>query len=111
MRLKEDSSSWKSNGIKKRDFRHIHDEPKPAHRSKKDTRKYCYGKVGKEHILYRFVHAWVRDYGFWWPNTIQAKCTRCGKQFYGGKIVTNSKTPLHIIPDYEHSFYEIEVRH
>jgi hypothetical protein len=48
MRLKEDSSSWKSRGIMRRDFRHIKGDPEvpdghPKHRKKKPKKpKRCH---------------------------------------------------------------------
>lgn len=75
MRLKEDSSSWKSNAIKKRDFKHDHSEPAPKVLSKKDKRKWCKGKVGIEHDYQEKTLRWVLN--------LHARlhvCTRCGRQ-------------------------------
>lgn len=76
MRLKEDSDSWKSNGIIKRDFRHDNSDTllrkKP---SKKDTKKWCKGKVG-------IIHVWIdvdkSSISFFSWHT--RKCTNCGKK-------------------------------
>lgn len=72
MKLSHDDSSWKASGIKRRDFRHTHDGPEvPRHQGKKNRRKWCRGKVGREHQLVR-----VRA-SRWIDNDV---CTECGKQ-------------------------------
>lgn len=78
MRLKEDKSSWHSSAIIKRDFRHDSSQPVGAsHRTKKDTKKWCRGKVGVEH-----------DYEYQIPPNdsfiykMQPICLNCGKQDY-----------------------------
>ena len=85
MRLKEDSSSWKSSSIKRRDFRHDPSQPQRTKFSrKKDTKKWCKGRVGEVHELELKESTtflmWAWDY---------YKCTRCGKKVY--KDTKNSK--------------------
>lgn len=50
MRLKEDDSSYKAASIKRREYRQspIIDD-KVAKKSKKDTKKWCRGKIGVPH--------------------------------------------------------------
>jgi hypothetical protein len=50
VRLKEDSASWHASGLIVRDARHDGSSPEVApHRSKKDCKRWCRGKVGREH--------------------------------------------------------------
>ncbi len=78
MRLKEDTSSWAASGVIKRDFRHdpslVADKP---HSSKKDTKRWCKGKVGVEHEWENIIP----------PNDSLAFrkfdiCKNCGRQSY-----------------------------
>lgn len=52
MSKKKDEDSWRYGGIKRRDFRSGHDEPEvPRHKgTKKNTKKWCKGKKGVEHV-------------------------------------------------------------
>lgn len=51
MSKKKDEDSWRYGGIKRRDFRSAHDEPEvPRHKGKKNTKKWCKGKRGVEHV-------------------------------------------------------------
>lgn len=73
MRLSQDDSSWRASGIKRRDFRHDHDAPNPERHGKvkkykKDTKTWCRGKEGREHVM---VALDVR----WGPR---GKCANCG---------------------------------
>jgi hypothetical protein len=80
--LKEDSSSYRASGVMVRDARHTHNGPsEPAHRSTKDKRRWCRGKVGIPHKL--VVSVELRKYGF--PR-LSRHCSECGKEFdsYGG---------------------------
>ncbi len=77
MRLKEDSSSYNAIGLKKK----YHQEPGIYFKSKKNTKKWCRGKVGVEHKWVQkspqndrtnFKHPWRRF----------DVCDECGKQTY-----------------------------
>ena len=84
MRLKEDSSSWKSNGIKHRDNRHDKStEEVPRHRSKKDKKRWCGGRVGKKHeIAYRECVKWNnRQWRRRRPPIMELACVECNKVF------------------------------
>jgi hypothetical protein len=74
-------TSWNEDSNKRRDFRQSNGEPEPKipkHQNKKDTKKWCKGKEGRE-------HEWILDDYF--PHlpgkTLVEKCSLCGKQ---GKI-------------------------
>lgn len=76
MRIKETKSNWNASGIIKRDFRHDSSQPQTSRvKSKKDTRKWCKGKVGVEH-----------DYEYQFPKNdmiffrMMAVCLTCGRQ-------------------------------
>jgi len=51
VRLKEDSSSHRASGVIARDARHVHNGPEVprAVRGKKDRKRWCGGKEGREH--------------------------------------------------------------
>jgi hypothetical protein len=74
-------SEWKESGIKRRDFRSIRNGPEtPPHRSKKNTAKWCRGKVGKEHDWHEVI--WYPSY-LWHdraPRYVQDVCSLCGKR-------------------------------
>lgn len=76
MRIKQDKSNWQASAIMKRDFRHDSSQPSQTKiRSKKDTRKWCKGRVGVEH-----------DYEYQYPKNepflfrLIAVCNNCEKQ-------------------------------
>ena len=52
-RLAEDTSSWKASGIQRRDFRSTINGPEVqrTNGSKKNTRRWCKGVEGREHVL------------------------------------------------------------
>lgn len=86
MRLKENPGSYRASGIRVRDARHVHNGPSvPKHRSGKDTKRWCFGKVGREHEYRCFAQnigtgaGEIRYYALccshcgkekarWWPN-------------------------------------------
>lgn len=81
MRLKEDSSSWKSSGIKHRDNRHDPTERPVKLTGKKDKRKWCKGKVGIPH-QYEKVRKQRFVIGEWSFYMEVDKCTGCGREHY-----------------------------
>jgi hypothetical protein len=78
--LSEDGDSWKASSLKRRDFRHTHDGPEvPKHgNKKKNTKKWCKGKVGKEHDMEIGVIA--RSYSSLSGAFVVDKCKGCGKE-------------------------------
>jgi hypothetical protein len=94
VRLKEDTSSWASSGIIKRDANHGGPVKTPAKAHKrKNTKRFCKGKVGREHD-YDFVKVW--GFGFFWhggwdtdgENYCYADyaCRNCGRVECGVKV-------------------------
>ena len=74
MRLKEDNRSWNAHNVIRKNIRHTKDpDDTMKHRSKKNTAKWCKGKVGKKHLTH-----WVHIYSstFDWYELI---CTVCNK--------------------------------
>lgn len=70
--------SWGKEGAnRRRDFRQTHDGPEaPAHRSRKDTKRWCRGVVGREH-----VYVWFRIEPCVFRCWIRA-CEGCGKHHH-----------------------------
>jgi hypothetical protein len=74
MRLSKDTTSWKAQGLL------VKQKPlpeQPVHRSKKDTKKWCKGIVGREHD-YEYQHP-HNDLGDW---RLVPVCLNCGRQDY-----------------------------
>lgn len=93
MRLKEDSSSWRSSGITRRDFRHSHDGPevdqskrKPKKARTRIDHKHIWEKVEKPKLSRGEIRWYEMHYphaSFWNPDypqyKFQFRCTVCGK--------------------------------
>lgn len=77
MRLKEDSYSYKSSNIKRRMYRQSPFEVRGKYKSKKDTSKWCKGKIGIPHnfIEKSFIKFNIFSYK-------KLECCNCGKQKY-----------------------------
>lgn len=76
----KDPDSWKARSIAKRDAKHIHDGPevpKPPRNKRKDTKKWCRGKVGVGH-KYETV-SWPVHASYTSAYVID-KCSECGKE-------------------------------
>ena len=71
--LSEDKDSWKAHGVIRRDFQHSHDGPEVTRHigQKKNGKKWCRGKVGREHVR----GTWI--IGRWGSDTLP--CADCGK--------------------------------
>lgn len=91
-RIKRDPDDWHAGGVNKRDFQHAHDEPEvpkhyPAKRRKKDTKTWCRGKEGREHVVADKTQPMMPDYAccsperqkhFAWNHRRSIKCVNCG---------------------------------
>jgi hypothetical protein len=88
VRLKEDSTSWRSSGIIKRDARHGGAVDGIISRGgvRKDTWKWCKGIIGREHVWEREI---TRSIGG--TKMTQMVCQSCGKQDYR-TVLWNGKT-------------------
>ena len=65
-------SDWKLRGIKRRDERATKAEVRAPTSNKKNTKKWCRGVVGREHVLACRDHHSL-------PNWKELACTKCGK--------------------------------
>lgn len=106
-RLKKDHSGWKTSGLYMKYQQPAIKEKPVKQKSKKDTNKWCKGKVGREHDLIRvFYHTYDNgryfDYDYWNGRLFYltiGMCKTCGKTFWGNKA---KSMPL-IIPVRSHS--------
>lgn len=96
------NESWKQSGVKVRDARHtkVEDTATPSLPSKKkDTKKWCRGKVGTQHELKCFVYK--NDNGSKFTKCWYVlSCMSCGKEMdhYYGTFV-NSKKPDWVVDE------------
>lgn len=74
MRLKEDASSWAANGIVRHDFRHDPNQPSRPHKARKDTKRWCKGKVGVKHSF-----VLIKRYKLHTLMWSTSRCVNCGK--------------------------------
>jgi hypothetical protein len=94
-RLKQDHSGYRTSGLYLKYQMPSVDEHPLKFKKKKDTKKWCRGKVGVGHDWHRFQHKrydWERDeyYGTW----IEIRCLECGKTTYK-RIAKTGHLPLH----------------
>lgn len=77
MRLKENSNNYRASGLKRKDAKHtkLDDRHLPVS-GKKDTKKWCGGKVGREHKLKCLAKGWRGVRVVWYALA----CTECGKE-------------------------------
>ena len=82
MSKKKDADSWRYGGIKRRDFRHAHDEPEvPRHQGKKkNTKKFCKGKQGVEHVSVRRAKTYKNSKGETKTMYHYIECENCKKR-------------------------------
>lgn len=82
MSKKKYLDDWSGGALKRKEFRHTHNGPEvPRHiGKKKNTRKWCKGKVGREHVWSRTAYLtikWLNKSYYCWH------CEGCGKQLHG----------------------------
>lgn len=95
-RIKKDHSGWRTHGIwLKYQNPKVNEIPvKP--KSKKDTNKWCRGKVGREHEWHRFQKMeWSWRMDDYVDPYIEIHCVECGKEKYA-KTSKAANYPLHI---------------
>ena len=106
-RLKRDNSSWRAHGLYKK-----YQEPRVVDNTtkrpaKKDTNRWCRGKVGKEHDWHRFQqkrYNWELDE--YVSPYIEIKCMECRKEKYI-KTAKSAVYPLHLWIDRDSQGYEV----
>ena len=87
--LKEDSDSWRANGLKVRDARHTHNGPEIPRYRKASRKNTC--KNGMKHRFTKFI----REYDWPWSGgggTKVMACEVCGKQKWFEKKDVHSGT-------------------
>ena len=83
MSKEKDKDSWKARSVKRKDFRHTHGDPEVASKGKskkKDTKKWCRGKIGVDH-----TYEWIDrgNYRFGYKIEICSNCGRHGRYDFG----------------------------
>ena len=70
--------SWRLGAAEVRDARHVHDGPEvtAAPAKHKDTRRWCKGKIGREHVMAVSI---MNRHGIW--AELVRHCSGCGKKF------------------------------
>jgi len=105
-KISHGGNTWRSEGlVKKYKAQVSFDTPTNKHKSKKDTRKWCRGKIGIQHEIRRYFYrvGWENKRTNW----IRSKCINCDKEFRS----KNSSIPLIIELDYEDGkSYPIQVK-
>lgn len=81
-RLKKDHSGWRSSGLHLKYKSPSINERAVKAKSKKDTVRWCGGKVGREHDLYRKFREWRTWDSVIISNYWETICSECGKKFY-----------------------------
>lgn len=69
-------SEWKQGAAARRDERAAKTDKSPRHRAKKDTRHWCKGKVGVEHVT-RAVELFPARWGL--KAIWRDECINCGR--------------------------------
>ena len=71
-------SEWKEGSAQRRDRRHTKDDITTPHRSSKNTRKWCKGRVGVHHVTKEVVifTGFMEIMGGVWCHEV---CEVCGK--------------------------------
>ncbi len=95
MRLAEDNSNYRASSVERRDFRHSGDGPEETAgkpKRKKDTKRWCRGKEGVEHIpeikkrqgyggfrSCKMLNVSSERYPSIWSCNHELVCANCGK--------------------------------
>lgn len=78
MRVKTDKTSWKAGGVIARDIRAAKDElVQKASTKRKDTKRWCRGKVGKDHVASEWLPVYLLDKEPW---AYVKRCLVCNKK-------------------------------
>lgn len=109
-RLKRDHSGWRTSGLWLKYQSPQVNERQPKF-NKRDTNKWCRGKIGREHVWHRYQqkrYSWeLDDYIDLW---VHIKCVECGKQKYT-KTAKSARYPMHLyIKEKSDGFELIPVR-
>lgn len=110
-RLKRDHSGWSTSGKWLKYQQPTIKEKTPSGRTKKDTNKWCRGKVGTEHAWHRYQRRHYNwDLDKYISPYIEIKCVECRKEKYI-KTARAATYPLHLwIEDKGEGYLPIQVR-
>lgn len=104
-RLKRDHSGWNSSGLYQKYQQPKIDEMVLKVKNKKDTKKWCRGKIGVKHDLQRHFH-----YTTWFnkrTNFIRVECINCGRKSH----TKDTSIPLRIdLDEYDGVSYPVQVK-
>lgn len=76
-RVSADSTSWMAGSVLRRDARQVRDNPEVKHPGKKNTRKWCKGKIGREHLV--ATREWMPGKSWNHRQHLEDYCVHCGK--------------------------------
>lgn len=82
-RLKKDHSGWRSHGLYLKYKEPTENKPK----SKKDTNRWCRGRVDREHDLVRYKPVRYRWFSEPFYSYVRVKCLVCHKEMYKRKYI------------------------
>ena len=106
-RLKKDHSGYHTHGRWLKYKLPSVVEPPKRSKAKKDTTKWCRGKIGVQHVIRRYFYYIYVNNGRTRTNLIRSKCVECGKGFYS----KDSSIPLDIEVDGERGQkYPVQVK-
>lgn len=98
-RLKREHGGYRTSGLWLKYQSPKIDETSVRSRSKKDTTKWCRGKVGREHEWHKFQEPKWSDELWGYENLrVSIRCINCGKGKYT-KTAKAANYPLHIWVD------------
>lgn len=105
-RLNRDHSGYHSHGLYTKYQQPSVNDFSPKQKSKKNTKKWCGGKVGREHDLIRYF--WHTGWSGTRTKWIRTKCAVCHKEFYH---TNNPSVPLIVELDEKDGIrYPIQVK-
>ena len=110
-RLKQDHSGWSTHGKWLKYQQPTISEKPLAGKSRKDTNKWCKGKVGVEHTWHRYQYKRWNDERLAFTRAyIKIKCIKCRKEKYI-KTARGANFTLHLfITDMDEGYVPVQVR-
>lgn len=110
-RIKRDHSGYRTSGLWTK-FQHPKiNDVEPGGKSKKNTNKWCRGKVGVEHKWHRYQrYHWNWELDRYVSPYVHIKCVECGKEKYA-KTAKSADFPLHLeVQNISEGYEPIQVR-
>ena len=111
-KLSHGADTWRSEGLLGRYKSQLKSEEEPKYKSKKDTVKWCRGKVGVAHEWHRKQRArWDWDTEEEYVSSyVEIWCANCKKQAYKRFGNAVYKFPLHIAVTGKSLAYAVQVK-